>query len=258
MHFQLRNQASEAWRPRRVAVVLAITVLAAAGPAIAAPPYIVDDPETVEPGRWEAYVFVSGTHKAGGLTGNGGVEIDYGAAPDLQLTLELPVSYQRSVGSHLGFGDIEAGVEYHFLHQEAGSAIPDVAIFPRISVPLTRNREGSGRPAVTVPLWAQRKLGPWELVGGGGYTFNPGRDNRNYVSGGVAAIREVNEQVTLSGEIYRRGAEDVDGKPFTGLSLGVTYRVTPRWAVAITGGPALQNAREGGRYSFYLALEADF
>src|SRR4051794_14811024 len=92
---------------RRIALALAAVACAIAGPAAAGPPYVTDDPEPADTGHWEVYGFVSGAHRGGSTDGDGGLDINYGAAPDLQLTLGLPVAYERSVGSHMGMGDIE-------------------------------------------------------------------------------------------------------------------------------------------------------
>src|SRR3954447_24291220 len=86
----------------RTLFAASLLVLAMATPAAAGPPFVTDDPVPTEPGHWEIYGFVSGAHLNGETNGDGGLDINYGAAPDLQLTLALPVAYERSVGSHMG------------------------------------------------------------------------------------------------------------------------------------------------------------
>ena len=48
-----------------------------------------------------------------------------------------------------------------------------------------------------VPLWAQKDFGAWQVFGGGGYTFNPGRDGRDFWQGGVAVLRQVSDRFAL-------------------------------------------------------------
>lgn len=258
MQIQLRHRAGETWRSRVLVATFAVAVLTLSTPAMAGPPYVTDDPEPTEPGHWEIYGFVSGAHVRGATDGDGGLDIDYGAAPDLQLTLGLPVAYEKSVGSHMGMGDIEAAAKYRFLHQAAGSALPDVAFFPTVSIPTASHRVGSGHWNLILPLWAQKDFGAWSVFGGGSYAFNPGAGNRDYWRSGVAVEREITERLSLGGEIYHHTADAMGARPFTGLNLGVTYQLKPHWSLAASGGPGLQNTDEGGRYAFYLALKADY
>ena len=232
--------------------------LAMATPAAAGPPFVTDDPAPPDVGHWEIYGFVSGARIHGETNGDGGVEFNYGAGPDLQLSLELPVAYERSVGSRMGFGDVEAAVKYRWLHQAADGLSPDVAFYPGISMPTASRRTAAGRWTLSLPMWAQKDFGAWSLFGGGGYTLNPGGGNRNYWSGGLAAQRQVSERLALGAEIYHHTADAVGAQSFTGMNLGATFRVGPHWSVLAAGGPGLQHPGEGGRYAFYAALKADF
>jgi hypothetical protein len=146
--------------------------------------------------------------------------------------------------------------KYRFLHQDGAGV--DLAFFPGVTVPTASHREGVGRWTVELPLWAQKDVGPWELFGGGAYTINPGRGNRNYWTGGVAAQREITKRLSLGAEIYHHSRDADDAQPFTGLNLGLTYRLNPHWSIAASGGPGVQHPSEGGRYAFYAALKADF
>lgn len=242
---------------RRVAAAIAtLSTLLAAVPAWAGPPYVTDDPEPTEAGHWEVYGFVSGAERRGETNGNAGFDINYGALPDLQLSLAVPVDYERSVGRHLGFGDIELAAKYRFLHQD-GAGI-DLAFFPEIAIPTTSHRTGVGKTAISLPLWAQKDFGPWAVFGGGEYTINPGDGNRSFWSGGIGLQREITKRLSLGGEVYTHGRDADDAQTFTGVNLGATYRLNEHWSLAAAGGPGVQNASEGGRFTFYLALKADY
>ena len=68
--------------------IFAAAACLAAAPAHAGPPFITDDPEPVDLGHWEVYGFSAGTHTAADTGGTlGGIEVNYGAAPNLQLAL---------------------------------------------------------------------------------------------------------------------------------------------------------------------------
>ncbi len=225
-------------------------------PAYAGPPFITDDPEPTEPGRWEIYNFVAGDHVPGTTTGAAGLDLNYGGAEDLQLTAVIPMAFQSQ--GQIGLGNIELAAKYRFLHQAEGSAMPDVAFFPRLFVPTAGRQFGSGRANLLLPLWAGRDFGPWSLFGGGGYVINPGAGNKNYWTGGVVLSRAVDEDFSLGLELYHQGPASSDSRAFTGLNLGATYRLTEHLSLLASGGPGLQNAAREGEYAFYWALKADY
>lgn len=248
-----RRRAAGRW-----AFAAAFAALACGAPAVAGPPYVTDDPEPTETGHWEVYGFVSGAHKPDGTEGDGGLDINYGAARDLQLTLMLPMAYERGVGSRVGFGDIEVAAKSLILHQDEKGWRPDIAIFPAISIPTATHHMGSGHVDVSLPVWAQKDFGPWQVFGGGEYTFHHGPGARDYWSEGLAVQRRLGERLAIGAEVYHHGADAIDAKPFTGLNLGVSLKLNPHWSVLAAGGPGLENPDEGGRYAFYLALKADY
>ncbi|HEX4194636.1 MAG TPA: hypothetical protein VHY80_16120, partial [Stellaceae bacterium] len=65
----------------------------AARPAEAGPPFVSDDPEPTDYQHYEIYLFTNGSNAADGTTGESGVDFNYGALPDLQLTAVVPMAY---------------------------------------------------------------------------------------------------------------------------------------------------------------------
>jgi hypothetical protein len=227
-----------------------------AAPALAGPPYVSDDPEPTDLGHWEVYGFVSATGLLGETAGEGGFDINYGAAKDLQLTAVVPIDFQSP--GQTGLGDIELAVKYKFLHQSAGTLTPDVAFFPRLFAPTASHRDGPAQVGVLLPLWAQKDIGPWSVFGGGGYDINPGPDNRNFWLTGLAVTRALGDRWSLGGEIYRQTADTNDGRAFSGVNIGASYKLTDHWTLMAAGGPGVENARQEGRYAFYAALLATY
>src|SRR3984885_10590711 len=72
--------------------------------AVAGPPYISDDPEPTDYQHFEIYTFNLGTATRNGTTGQSGIDFNYGAAPDLQLTATLPEGFERAVGGGTDIG----------------------------------------------------------------------------------------------------------------------------------------------------------
>ena len=62
-------------------------------PATAGPPYLTDDPEPTDYPHFEIYTFTNGTATRDGTSGEGGIDFNYGGAPNLQLTATIPAGY---------------------------------------------------------------------------------------------------------------------------------------------------------------------
>jgi len=225
-------------------------------PAHAGPPFITDDPEPTEPGHWEIYNFVSGAHVPGTTAGAAGLDLNYGAADDLQLTAVIPTAFQSE--GQIGLGNIELAAKYRFLQQADEAPTPDVSFFPRLFVPTAGRQFGTGRANLLLPLWAEKDFGPWSLFGGGGYVINPGAGNRNYWTGGLVLSRTIGEDFSLGLELYHQSPASLDAHAFTGLNIGASYRLTGHWSLLASGGPGIQNQTREGEYAFYGALKADY
>jgi hypothetical protein len=242
-------------------------VAAVSSPALAGPPYLSDDPETTDVGHWEIYNFATGLGapsgpSSGGLAGEAGFDLNYGAAKDLQLTAVLPLAFGAPSafsdrGLRGGPGDVELAIKSKVLHQSDGSWMPDVAVFPRLFVPTADRALGAGRLGLLLPIWAQKDFGPWSVFGGGGYQINPGADQRNFWQGGGAISRSFGERLTLGAELFGQTRDTTAGGAYTTLNMAATYRLTKHWSLLGSAGPAWDKARADG-YVFYGALKADY
>jgi hypothetical protein len=226
------------------------------GAALAGPPYATDDPEPTDLGHWEIYAFATGTGADGAVEGATGLDLNYGAAPGLQLTATLPIDVVRDGGTRAGAGDVEIGVKYRFLHREAAGL--SLAIFPRIILPTAPRRFGTGRVRILLPLWAQKDFGPWSLFGGGGYTINPGAGNRNFWQGGVALTRTITPRLSLGAEITHEAADEVGGRGITALGFGGSYRLGGPFSLLFAAGPGFAHHRRAAQVNAYAALALDF
>lgn len=238
----------------RTMSIAAALVLALARPALAGPPYVSDDPETTDYGHFEIYAFGSGTSTGDGTDGEAGIDFNYGAGRDLQLTAVVPVSYSSPAGGETirGFGNIELAAKYRFLHQESSGL--DVAIFPRVFLPSLSNHVGERHAALFVPLWADKDWGPWSAFGGGGCALNRGDGSQDYCLVGLGLTRRVLPALTLGVEIYHQTADTRGGKPSTGVGAGFTYDLDGHYHLMASIGPGIQNPSATDRYSWYTAL----
>ena len=96
-----------------------IMLLAVPVGMVAGPPFITDDPEPVEYQHWECYVASQSFKAADGWSGTAPhFEVNYGAISNLQLHIIAPLAYDSPTHgpAHWGFGDLELGVKYRFVH----------------------------------------------------------------------------------------------------------------------------------------------
>jgi len=238
--------------------LVVLAALPCASSVHAGPPFVSDDPEPTEVGHWEIYGFGAGTHVADETDGAAGLDINYGGAKDLQLTAVVPLNYQTGRNGTVGLGNIELAAKYKFVHQAEGSPLPDIAFFPRAFVPTAGRRFGTRRLSLLLPLWAQKDVGKWSVFGGGGYDINPGPGRRNFWLTGIGVQRAVSERFAIGAEIYRQTADADDARRFTGINFGALYRMSDHWSLIGSAGPGVEHARTEGRYTFYLALKADY
>ena len=221
--------------------------------ALAGPPYTTDDPEPTPAGHWENRIFVNGLQTPGETSGQTGFDINYGGAKDLQLTVVVPLDYAHGGQNAVGLGNIVVSVKYRFLRQSG--PLPDLAVFPALTLATQARVFGPIRFALFLPAWAQKDFGAWSTFGGGGYTINPGLGNRDFTLAGWALTRQVGKRLNLGVEIYHQTPSTVDGKALTAVAAGVTYQLTPHFALMASGGPAVQNSSQAGQAVFYAALQ---
>ena len=113
--------------------------------ALAGPPFVPDDPEPVEYQHWEINAFVAGGQTHDEKSGDApGLEVNYGALPDVQLHIIMPMAYdQISSGAiHYGYGDTELGVKYRFINPGKDDWWPQVGLFPLLEVPTGNASKG--------------------------------------------------------------------------------------------------------------------
>ena len=238
-------------------------VLMASGPAFAGPPYRTDDPEPVAPQHWEVNLFSSGTAVKGATSGLGpALEVNYGAAENVQVHLIAPFGYSGQSGKSLGFGyaDTEIGVKYRFVDPGEDDWYPQVAVFPLVEVPTGNQRLGlsTGHAQVFLPMWLSKEFGAWTVFGGGGYWVNPGLGNKDWWFAGVGLTRKVTEALSVGVELFNQTANVVGGKASTGFSVGGTYDLSETWHVLASIGRGVRNAETTNQMSYYLGVQMTF
>src|SRR5512141_1911801 len=102
----------------------------------AGPPFRTDDPQPVDLGHLELYLFSAGQRVQHDNSGIGpAVEFNYGILPDTQFHIVIPYAYDQPQGAAFqsGLGDTELGIKYRFLHET--DTRPQIGIFPLVEIP---------------------------------------------------------------------------------------------------------------------------
>lgn len=239
---------------------LPILVLAAlapwATPALAGPPYLTDDPEPTETGHWEDYLYVEGARTAGQpFTPISGIEVNYGAFEDTQLTLSVPINPNPGPG---GIGVVWAplgmGVKYRFIEEDEDGWRPQVAFFPSVSIPI--GPANSGAPVTELfPIWMQKSIGNWTVFGGGGYSNNPGPGNRNFANYGIGLQNQLTNDFALGAELFGAGKDSADDRSTAAIGVAALYDFNDLWHLVGSVNTGIRNSHNADQFSYNLALK---
>jgi hypothetical protein len=186
---------------------------------LAGPPFQTDDPEPVDLGHYEFYIFsnVDGTPVETDPSGPA-FEFNWGALPNTQLHLVaflgaiVPSNDPRYAPagagpSAYGLLDTELGVKYRWVKES--KYVPEIGTFTMIELPTGSYARGLGvgKAWYKLPVWLQKTWGPWTTYGGGGYQIVNQVDYKSFPYAGWLLQRDIGEKWTLGGEIWHHGAE---------------------------------------------------
>ncbi|QPF85810.1 transporter [Bradyrhizobium genosp. L] len=223
-------------------------------PAAAGPPFVADDPEPTDTGHFEIYTFANGTNTRAGTAGEAGIDFNYGAAPDLQLTATLPAGYADAMqgGTHVGLGNVELAAKYRFLHQDTFGL--DVSVFPRVFLPSGSEIVGDNHASLLLPIWVQKDFGKgWSAFGGGGCTFNEIRA-ANFCQAGAVVAYQLLPKLQIGAELFHQTADSQGTPASTSLGVGWRYDLTDNYHLLGYVRRGIENADETDRYSWYASV----
>jgi hypothetical protein len=222
--------------------------------AFAGPPYVADDPEPTDYQHFEIYTFNLGTAARGGTNGESGIDFNYGAAPNLQLTAVVPGGFNQPYGDSLAIGmsNVELAAKYRFLHQDSFGL--DVSIFPRVFLPTVTNGVSDNRTSLLLPIWVEKDWnGGWSAFGGGGCTVADGR-GLNFCQAGAVLTYQVLPKLQLGTEFFYQTA-DAFGTPATAsIGVGMRYDLNDNYHLLGYVRRGIENTNETDQYSWYAAI----
>jgi hypothetical protein len=238
--------------PLGLALALALRVSEVA----AGPPYVTDDPEPVERSHWELYLASQTSKSADGWSATlPHVEVNFGAATDLQLHVIAPLALSAPTGEprKYGYGDTELGAKLRFVHES--EHLPQIGTFPLLEVPTGTRDLGSGGAQVLLPIWLQKSIGAWTTYGGAGYWIRRGPGQRNGWLFGWQVQRRLVSELALGVEIVHLSPSSEDGAPETRFNLGAVIDLGELHHILASGGRTLFGPTG---YQSYLAYQLTF
>jgi hypothetical protein len=233
-----------------------LTVAELTRTAMAGPPFVTDDPEPTDTGHFENYLYTQGTSLSDQPLRPGvGIEINYGAFEDTQLSWSVPLNPNPGPGGMgVVWSALGGGVKYRFIEEDKDGWRPQMAIFPQVFIPVGSASHGVPTTEL-LPIWMQKSFGAWTTFGGGGYTNNPGVGNRNYFIYGWALQRQVTDKLALGGEVFGQTRDSINDYASTAVGLAVLYDFNDLWHLIGSVNTGIIHPRQSDQFSYNFALK---
>jgi hypothetical protein len=227
-----------------------LEVIAAFQPSAsrAGPPFVTDDPVPADYRNWEIYTGFQYQNEGGGVVVASVpfAEFNYGAMPNVQVSLSLPMERDDSGNAHsYGYGMTEFGIKTRFVQES--DRWPQISFYPSVQIPSTRGE----RVETFLPLWLQKSSGPWTAFGGGGVSLTSESGERDSTFVGGALQRSLSRATTLGVEIYHQGADTIGGTDVTAANVGMTAQIGDDHAILFSLGPTLHGKSTFSAYASY-------
>jgi hypothetical protein len=233
------------------ALVVVICIVSTLQAARAETPFLIEDPSTLPPGRWESFTsYQRDVNALGGTSRVPQVELHSGLRNDLLLHVDLPYEQiMRGTDARAtGLGDLGIGLKYRFA-QGKGDGLT-AAFFPQMTIPTGNALTGlgSGKPTYEFPLWVQRTTGATTICVGGGFSLNPVPGGRTSSFGGLLVHRDFGSRWMLGAEVLAKGPESVDEVATTTVNLGASYHASPNFGFLARVGRTVSGRRADNIY----------
>jgi hypothetical protein len=204
--------------------------------------------------HFEIYTFTNGTATRDGTSGEGGIDFNYGGAPNLQLTATVPAAYNiPSLGpSALNLGNVELAAKYRFLTQQDFGL--DVAIFPRVFLPSASPAVGERHASFLFPLWMEKDWGQWSAYGGVGCEINRGGNSENFCLMGAVVTRQITPSLQMRLEVFHQTPDTQGGLATTSLGVGLRYDLSDNFHLLGYLGRGVQNVAQTDQFNWYTSI----
>lgn len=222
----------------RLAVQFVASIIVATA-AEAGPPFVTDDPETPPLHGWEINIPITLERESREQTLETPLfDINYGYRENVQLKIEFSLLNVRldDGQTERGLSDTSVGVKWRFL--EEGPGLPQMAIYPQVTLPTGDDRRGlgDGKPSYRFPLVAQKSWGPWTVFGNIAAVLQGTTGSRNFWYQGLTVVREISRRLEIGVEEYGNSPTDRDERSSLGYNLGGTWKAADSMNVLFSAG----------------------
>jgi hypothetical protein len=224
-------------RIKNIGLALAVGCFVLIGTAAAGPPFVTDDPEVPPVGGWEINIPFTLNRTTGSTQMNAPLfDFNYGL-PQLQLEFDIPVAVNSDrKATNAGLGDLLYGIKWRFFDDEKTQI--QFGTYPQMFAPTGSYRRGlgGGRPNYILPLLAEKSWGKWTLYGNVGYRLQTALGEQSYWYTGAVLQREINDRLSLGGELFGNTTTVPNGRPEFAFNVGGSLKLNDHLNFIFTGG----------------------
>ncbi len=223
-----------------------VLVICACGrPASAGPPFVTNDPDPPEVGQFEINLpFTLERASDGSRSGQFlTLDLNYGADPNTQISVEVPFAYARAAGGPTSAGAGDLLLEYkRRLGTEAGKGY--FGINPQLLLPSGSESRGLGAGRVTaqLPLLYQKRWGETVFYTDLRYHLRRGENGKSYWYLGGAIERQVSPRLKIGAELFGLTPKEDGGKRNALFNVGFKYAINRGNVLMISAGRSLRGA----------------
>ena len=212
--------------------------------AWADPPFVTNDPAPPDTGQWEVILPFTLTRSNDGdyegelIT----CDIDYGYDKFTQLTIEVPIVYNKPGGEDLrsGIGDIALEYKRRFgINDEEGY----FGLDSQINLPSGDNKRGLGSGHITaqLALLYEKKWDKTLFYSDLRYVWQTGEEGKNFWFLGGVVEQEINSHLVVGGEVFCNTSGDSEGRFNIQFNGGIKYGISQNTTFLFSIGRSFRN-----------------
>ena len=235
-----------------------LLVLLTAGPALAGPPLLTDDPGTPGDKHWEINTaFTLDKRRTEATYAAPLLDLNYGVGDHIQLQYEVPwlIHHDQETGTRSGLGNSGAGVKWRFLDEERDGV--SMSTYPQFEFNSPTSSADRGLvdhgTNLLLPVEATKKIGPLLLGGELGYTFR--QDFGDEWLYGVSCGYDLLENLTFLGEIHGGATREFKSNEVL-FNLGAQWDFSKKYGLLASAGRSFRSSTsDEPNLLLYLGLQ---
>jgi hypothetical protein len=219
--------------------LLATALVCLASPVFAGPPYNVDDPGTLEPGRYNfTAAFISSQSSGKETQSFPNLTLKYGLKDATQISLGFGGISKRTAaaGRETGFADTTLGIKWRFKNETKTD--PQWALGYQIKMPTANKSMGLGTGNFDHRLWLTfgKSFQRLKFFGNVGYNFLGDAKGTNNIYYGLATTFQATEHLIVGAQVYGNAPNARGKNDELAWGVGLRYNYAPDRALMLQVG----------------------